>query len=269
MGGITEYIKYGTRRLRASSYVGQSIGGYRVTGAIGAGAFGIAFRAKAQEGENEVLLKLVDNPEGKGAEELLWPEAAALSKCEHPGIPAWLGVTRGEAGEYFMVQSLMPGVSLASMLAMNRVLNRWRAGAHTFSMQEICLIGEGLIDILEHAFSRGVMHGDVRAANVLFDGNRVSLVDFGLACFFEPPLAQAVFETDDMIDRMGLADTLLFLLYSDSSRATRLPGVQSVWIRELDLSDAQRQLLLDLFAEDCRFSGWKDIRTRFRMAFCT
>lgn len=267
MGGIAELIKHGTRRLRASSYVGRLIGGYRVTGVAGVGAFGIALRAESQENGCEVLLKLVDGSQGRDAGEVLWPEAAALAKCNHPGIPAWLGILLGKTHERFMAQTMMSGESLEGLLRLNRLPGLKRRNVHAFTAEEIARIGTELIDILTHAFSRGVIHGDVRPANVLFDEAGVSLVDFGLACFFEPPLAQVVFKTDAMIDRMGLADTLLFLLYSDPCRVTRLSGDRAVWMHELALTDAQRQLLFDLFDEECRFADWEDIQARFQEAF--
>ena len=263
MYGIIEYIKHKARRLRASFYVGHCIGEYRVEQVMGAGSFGMGFKARSQEDGREVFLKLIDGSVGESAEDAPWPEVAALSKCDHPGIPSWLGVVRGKAGERFIVQSLMPGESLANMLAMGRV----GGCPHAFTMQEIALVGGQLVDVLAHAFSRGVIHGDMRPSNVLFNGAHVSLVDFGFACFFDRPAAKVVFETDAMIDRMGLADTMLFLLYSDPQRVMRLPGSQSVWMNELNLTDAQRQLLLDLFAEDCRFSSWDDVRSRFNAVF--
>lgn len=263
MNRILRAIKISARRLRASSYVGRTIGDYRIVQVAGMGAYGAGFKVRSSKDGYEAFAKLVDNPTGKNAEVLLWPEVAALSKCDHPGIPAWLGIEKGGKGERLVVQTLMPGESLASMLGDGHR----RGKAHAFSMREIAVIGDRLIDILAHAFSRGVMHGDVRPSNILFDGSKVSLVDFGLACFFDPPMAQVVFETDAMIDRMGLADALLFLLYSDPYRVTRLHGSQSIWMQELALSDAQRQLLRDLFAEECRFTNWEDVRTRFNAAF--
>lgn len=176
---------------------------------------------------------------------------------------------------YFIVESLMPGRSLQHWL---------RQDAHAFTMGEIREIGLQLIDLLEHLEERGILHGDLRPANILYDGKRVSLIDFGLSerapyaldsvfagqpRFSDGGVCQESNADDEPLagpsffapDRDGLASILLFLLYSDESRIK--PGMQGAWREELDLSPALRQFLEDLFDENRFWASYAEVRKRF------
>ena len=73
-----------------------------------------------------------------------------------------------------------------------RKVLRWKSGfasleewlfkrRKVFSPEEIYRIGSQLFDILKYLHGRNVVHGDVSAANLLYDGEKLSLLDFGLA----------------------------------------------------------------------------------------
>ncbi len=194
----------------AERYIGASIGPWRIERIVGSGGFGTCFLGV--NGSRRAALKLIDGSrilrdEAATLEEAAWHEAAALQLCEGvPSVPVLLGVERLRTGELFLVESLMPGNSLAHLVFKAR---------QRFSLTEIGAVGLKLIDILAAVHARGVIHSDVRIANVLVESADVALVDFGMPLFFERMHAAEAFQTDGVLDRAGLAEVLIFLLYSD------------------------------------------------------
>ena len=247
----------GDRRL-----VGRTFGAWRLDAVLGQGRFGTCFRASRASGEpRSAALKLIKPEQGSLDRDALWNEAKALSLCAHPAVPRWLGIVRErddarDRGRCFMAQSLMPGTSL------DRLLFRQR---RSFDQAAIASIGRQVIDALAHLEGRGVAHGDVRPANLLIDDEgTVSLVDFGLAGFFDRNAASpAAIATD----RAGLADVLLFLLYANPAVPRRGGSAKLPWFDDLDLPAAQRSLLLDLFSDEPALHGFASIGNAFEEAF--
>lgn len=277
-------------------FTGRVFGGYRLEKVLGQGRFATCFLARpegacssADDASRRVVLKLVKPQCGRMDAEAVWAECRVLQVSDHPGIPRWLGIVncyeRGEAfgsgrtfscrqnppcgsapshafashllrpKPYFIVESLMLGRSLQHWL---------QRDAHVFTMAEIREIGLQLIELLEHLEERGALHGDLRPANVMYDGSRVSLIDFGLSEWIDPKAPPANAAAFFAPDRDGLASVLLFLLYSDESRIK--PGIKGTWREELNLSPALRQLLEDLFDESHPWASYAEVRKRFLSA---
>lgn len=134
-------------------------------------------------------------------------------------------------------------------------------------MDEIASIGASLIETVAHCVSRGVLHGDIRPANVLVDEQgRVSLVDFGLARFFDRSLAESAPFTYAADDVDGIVETLLFLLYSDRARI-RADRSGCPWFEELAISERQRSFLHDAFFRKESFDSFEEFGSRFAAAF--
>lgn len=247
----------GDRRL-----VGSTFGAWHLDAVLGQGRFGTSFRASRSSGEPRVAaLKLIKPERGSLDRDALWNEAKALSLCAHPAVPRWLGIVRErddarDRGRCFMAQGLMPGTSL------DRLLFRQR---RSFDQAAIASIGRQVIDVLAHLEGRGVAHGDVRPANLLIDAEgTVSLVDFGLAGFFD---RNATSPAATATDRAGLADVLLFLLYANPAVARIGRYAKLPWFDDLDLPAAQRSLLLDLFSDEPALPGFASIGPAFEEAF--
>lgn len=247
----------GDRRL-----VGRTFGAWRLDAVLGQGRFGTCFRASRASGEPRIAaLKLIRPEQGSRDCDALWNEAKALSLCAHPAVPRWLGIVRERDGAHdrgrcFMAQSLMPGTSL------DRLLFRQR---RSFDQAAIASIGRQVIDALAHLEGRGVAHGDVRPANLLIDDEgTASLVDFGLAGFFDRNAASPAATASD---RAGLADVLLFLLYASPAAVRSRRHAKLPWFDDLDLPAAQRSLLLDLFSDEPVLHGFASIGDAFEEAF--
>lgn len=251
--------------------VGRVYGGYRLEAVLGQGRFGTCFAARdvRQTDAPAVAMKLVKPRRGGVDLDAVWAECAALSMLDCSQVPCWLGIVHEEAlavddvsapgaaqCPYFVVESLCPGVSLSARLK----------ARERFSDAEITRIGASLLHAMAHCHERGVVHGDIRPANVLAtDAGEASLIDFGLARFAKRDLTPAQRVMASAPDLEGFAETLVFLLYSDPARVTRKR--EATWREELALEDAQRALLLDLFADPAAFSSFDEVAARFRDAF--
>lgn len=247
-----------------------------------------------------VALKLVKPRAGAIDLKAVWAECAALSMLDHPGIPRWRGIVRAaRPRRRFGARPMRPSAADANGAACGlparnvqtgagRSGRKARGGAAYFIVEDLCAgtslerrlargerfddaavaaIAAGLADIVAHTASRGVVHGDIRLANVLLaDDGSVALVDFGLARFFDRGLGPdraALLAADDLA---GLAEVLLFLLYSDPGRIVRRrPGAS--WREELALAHAARSFLSDLFFDPAAFRSCADIVRRCAAAF--
>jgi hypothetical protein len=151
---------------------GQSIGHYRILGALGAGAMGEVYRAQDRRLDREVAIKVL--PEHLAGEEerlrRFEREAKTLAALNHPNVAQIHGVDR-DGDTYFLVLELVPGESLDERL---------RRGP--FPLDEALDVARQIATGLEAAHEAGVIHRDLKPANVrLTPEGTVKLLDFGLA----------------------------------------------------------------------------------------
>jgi serine/threonine protein kinase len=150
----------------------QDLLGFRLEGMIGQGSTSTVYRARRPSSAEEqtVALKLFRRsaPDVIGR---LRQEAEALAGVDHPNVVRLLGVVdeRGSAG---LAMEHAGGGSLATLLA--------RRGA--LRPEEVVAVAVPLADALAAVHARGLVHGDVKPANILFDSKgQPVLADFGLA----------------------------------------------------------------------------------------
>ena len=144
-------------------------GRYRLGDLIGRGGMSDVFRATDEQGGDVVAVKVVRSADGEYATRLS-QEARALRRFEHPGLVRLLdsGVTGDMA---YLVMEYVDGVSLAETL---------RRGPLTPT--DTANLGAALADGLAYVHERGVVHRDVKPANILIDTEgRARLADFGIA----------------------------------------------------------------------------------------
>lgn len=154
------------------------IPGYRIEGVLGRGATGTVYRARQASVDREVALKVL-HPElvgAKGAERRLQREARATARLAHPHIISAFDM--GEVdGMWWYAMELVDGVSLLEKIR-ERPLNE----------RESLRLFIPLVEALQHAFERGVVHRDVKPANILVErGGRALIVDLGLAFADDDP----------------------------------------------------------------------------------
>ena len=152
----------------------QTISHYAIGERIGAGAMGEVYRAEdlrlgrpvalkfvhpAQHADDTVKLRLLR--EAKAASVLRSPNAAAIYDIgEHDGA-------------IFIVMELVEGETLTSRLAHDPL-----------TLDESLDIAIQVADALDEAHGRGILHRDIKAANIMVDDRgRAKVLDFGLAKF--------------------------------------------------------------------------------------
>lgn len=238
-------------------FCGKTIRGYRVGRMVGIGGSGVVFEAADPEGQ-PVALKLLRPMRATYNLDEVWREVAPLSRIDHPAAPSWLGIVR-KGRAYFIVMTRLPGVSLAGWLFERR---------HAFDAHEIVRVGAAMADALAHFHERGVAHGDVRPANVLYDGESISFADFGMSVCAEQDVP--AFREACRADVAGFADVLIYLLYSSCEAAPRRCGKPAAadWRDELPLSQEQRRFLEEAFSLDVP-TNMQVVRDCFLTAFST
>lgn len=154
---------------------GGRIGPYLLEDLIGRGGQGQVFRASDTRMRRRVALKLLTarvlaTPEERARFER---EAELLARLDHPGIATILDSGEHE-GRPWLAMRLIDGPSLASRMRGD--------GLGEEGWPFVARMGIRLAEALTHAHGRGVVHRDVKPANVLLDqGAEAALVDFGLA----------------------------------------------------------------------------------------
>ena len=127
------------------------------------------FRATDEVNSTDVAIKIVRSPDPEYAQRLA-QEAHALRRFSHPGLVQLFesGVNGDMA---YLVMEFVDGPSLDQVL---------RNGPLTTA--EAASIGSSLADALAYAHAQGVVHRDVKPANILIGADGLArLTDFGIA----------------------------------------------------------------------------------------
>ncbi|MEV0226391.1 protein kinase [Streptomyces sp. NPDC050704] len=161
-----------------SNEAGRLIGGrYRLAERIGSGGMGTVWRAVDELVEREVAVKqprLPGDPEDavhQRAANRLYREARAAARVDHPAAVAIHDVVV-EDGLPWIVMELIRGRSLYEEVLQEGALDP----------AEAARIGLAVVGALDAAHTVGIVHRDVKPANVLLGRHgRVVLTDFGIA----------------------------------------------------------------------------------------
>ncbi len=154
-------------------FKGQTLGKYRILAPLGSGGFGAVYLAQDTWIDKKVAIK-VPHKQSLDFGELL-KEPRLLASLNHPNIVA---ITTAEKQDniFFIVMEYVPGETLEHVIAMKGALELPLALDYTC---QIC-------NAVDHAHAQGVIHRDLRPANVLVtDANVVKVADFGTSRFLE------------------------------------------------------------------------------------
>ncbi|MDP6988715.1 MAG: serine/threonine-protein kinase [Planctomycetota bacterium] len=168
------------RRDEPRSVPPPEIPGYRIEGVLGRGASGVVYRAVQASVGRAVALKIM-HPQAVGSRRAvrrLQREARTAALLSHPNIVSAIDMGRTQNTWWFAME-LVEGQSLSERLE--------RAGR--MGEREALRVFIPLCDALQHASEQGVVHRDVKPANILLTPEgKPRLVDLGLARVDEDPL---------------------------------------------------------------------------------
>jgi tetratricopeptide (TPR) repeat protein/predicted Ser/Thr protein kinase len=163
-------------RLSARLFDGEApheqVGRFELRERLGAGAMGVVYAAWDPQLDRRVAIKLLRATPGRASDpdsgRRLLREAKAMARLRHPNV-----IQVHEVGEHrgqiFVAMEIIEGLSLREWLARARP---WQAIVEVF-----LAAGRGLAA----AHRAGVIHRDFKPDNVLIEGERVFVGDFGLA----------------------------------------------------------------------------------------
>src|SRR5580698_6189375 len=141
---------------------GEQLGPYRIVATIGKGGMGEVYRATDTRMGRDVAIKVV-------AEQFIERfdhEVRAIAALNHPNICSIYDV-----GPNYLVMEYVDGVPLKGPLPEGAALQ--------FAAQ--------IAAALDAAHTRGIIHCDLKPANILVTGDRLKLLDFGVARLASAP----------------------------------------------------------------------------------
>jgi eukaryotic-like serine/threonine-protein kinase len=155
-----------------SQLVGQTLGHYRILEQIGAGGMSVVYRARDEQLERDVAVKVLPpgTLTGDQSRKRFRKEALLLAKMNHPNIE-----TVHEFGNCqdtdFLVTEYIPGAALDAKLA-----------AGPLPEKQVVQLGLQLAAGLAAAHQLGMVHRDLKPGNLrVTPGGHLKIIDFGLA----------------------------------------------------------------------------------------
>ena len=152
--------------------IGRTIGKYRIVGQLGRGGAGVVYKAVDETLHRDVAVKTL-NPDLANTEVMsrFRAEATILARLNHPQIATIYELFRAD-GDLLMVMEFVRGESLDKLSE--------RFGA--ISPERAAYVIDQILSALEHAHRGGVVHRDVKPANVMVtDEGAIKIMDFGIA----------------------------------------------------------------------------------------
>jgi serine/threonine-protein kinase len=160
----------------AREELGQTLrkwGSYELLEKVGAGSYGEVYRARDPVLDREVAVKLLwPAAPGRVAERILH-EGRMLARVKHANVVA-VHAVETHGGQAGLAMEFVRGASLEELVRKSGPL----------SASEAALLGQDLCRALAAVHGAGLLHGDVKAHNVMRqEGGRVVLMDFGAGQF--------------------------------------------------------------------------------------
>jgi WD40 repeat protein len=179
-----------TTRITSAELIGTRIRDYLLLSVLGEGGMGIVYLAEQEHPvQRRVALKLIKA--GLDTGEFLArfeSERQVLALMTHPNIAKMFDAGLTEQGRPYFVMEYVPGIPITDYCDQQRLTNRARL--------ELFI---AVCEALHHAHQKGIVHRDVKPANILVsiqDGRPVPrIIDFGIAKALNRRLVEATMFT--------------------------------------------------------------------------
>jgi len=176
-----------------SLVAGTIIDDFKVVSYIGAGSFSAVYLAEQQSlNMRKVVIKILQQPWDQTRVDHFQREAALLASLSHPYIlPIYAyGIiygqqrsARGTRG--FQARTMFPYLVLPYAEQGSIAETFMRQGRRPWSLDRVVSLTQDVAEALDYAHGRGVLHRDVKPANLLQMGSHVVLSDFSVASMID------------------------------------------------------------------------------------
>jgi tRNA A-37 threonylcarbamoyl transferase component Bud32 len=157
----------------------EQLGRYRIAGELGRGAMGVVYRATDPAIGRTVAIKTIrirdldEEHQRDKLRERLFREARSAGVLSHPNIVTIYDMDEDD-GVAYIAMAFVNGPTLEKILAANEALSGAR----------MLRILRQAAQALDYAHSKGIVHRDVKPANIMTDEDgSVKITDFGIAKF--------------------------------------------------------------------------------------
>jgi TolB-like protein len=196
------------------------VGPFEVLDLLGAGGMGEVYRARDTRLDRHIALKVLPAATltDSTSRARLLREARLASQLNHPHICTIHEVGESD-GHVYVAMELVEGQSLNAMLA-----------SGSLPTEQVLRLGSQIADALDHAHAHGVVHRDLKSANVVITSEgRAKVLDFGLAKRLDDQKSDAITRLQTSLTEPGMVVGTLGYMAPEQLRGEAADARSDIW----------------------------------------